>query len=267
MGIPLLRGREFRDDDKAGAPGVVIVNQTFARRYFPDEDPIGRRFVYGGPEGPNPPWLTIVGVVADTRRTGFDAEVRPETYLPYSQSPDKWMYLIVRATSSPISLIGAVRGAVWAIDKDQAVFSVETMDQLLSEMMAQRRFNMLLLAIFSGAALILAAVGIYGVMSHSVTQRTHEIGVRIALGAGRATVLRQVAGQGMMLAAAGIALGLVGSLALTRLMAGLLFEVGATDPVTFVLIPLLLGGVALAASVIPARRAMKVDPILALRYE
>ena len=267
MGIPLLRGREFTDDDKAGAPGVVIVNQTFARRFFPDEDPIGRRFVYGVPDGPNPPWLTIVGVVADTRRTGFDAEVRPETYLPYSQSPDKWMYLIVRATSSPISLIGAVRGAVWAIDKDQAVFSVETMDQLLSEMMAQRRFNMFLLAIFAGSALILAAVGIYGVMSYSVTQRTHEIGVRIALGAGRASVLRQVAGQGMMLAAAGIALGLVGSLALTRLMAGLLFEVGATDPLTFGLIPLLLGGVALAASVIPARRAMKVDPILALRYE
>jgi putative ABC transport system permease protein len=267
MGIRLLRGREFTDDDKAGAAGVVIINQTFARRFFPNEDPIGRRFVYGVPDGPNPRWLTIVGVVADTRRTGFDAEVRPETYLPYSQTPDRSMYLIVRAASSPVSLIGAVRDAVWAIDKDQAVFSVETMDQLLSEMMAQRRFNMLLLAIFAAAALILAAVGIYGVMSYSVTQRTHEIGVRIALGASRARVLWKVAGQGMVLAAAGIALGLAGSLALTRLMAGLLFEVGATDPVTFVLIPLLLGGAALAASVIPASRAMKVDPILALRYE
>jgi len=267
MGIPLLRGREFTDDDKAGAPGVVMINQTFARRFFPDEDPIGKRFVYGMPDGPNPPWLTIVGVVGDTRRTGFDAEIRPETYLPYSQTPDRSMYLVVRAASSPMPVIQPVRDAVWAIDKDQAVFSVETMDQLLSEMMAQRRFNMLLLAIFAGAALILAAVGIYGVMSYSVTQRTHEIGVRIALGAGRATVLRQVAGQGMMLAAAGIGLGLAGSLALTRLMAGLLFEVHATDPVTFVLIPLLLGGVALAASVIPARRAMKLDPILALRYE
>jgi len=267
MGIPLLRGREFTDDDKAGAPGVVMINQTFARRFFPDEDPIGKRFVYGMPDGPNPPWLTIVGVVGDTRRTGFDAEIRPETYLPYSQTPDRSMYLVVRAASSPMPVIQPVRDAVWAIDKDQAVFSVETMDQLLSEMMAQRRFNMLLLAIFAGAALILAAVGIYGVMSYSVTQRTHEIGVRIALGAGRATVLRQVTGQGMMLAAAGIGLGLAGSLALTRLMAGLLFEVHATDPVTFVLIPLLLGGVALAASVIPARRAMKLDPILALRYE
>jgi len=177
------------------------------------------------------------------------------------------MYLIVRAASDPMTLIGAVREAVWAIDSDQAVFSVETMDQLLSEMMAQRRFNMLLLAIFAGAALVLAAVGIYGVMSYSVAQRTHEIGVRIALGAGSARVLRLVAGQGMMLAAAGIALGLAGSLALTRLMAGLLFEVRATDPVTFVLIPLLLGGVALVASVVPALRAMKVDPILALRYE
>ncbi|HKF54525.1 MAG TPA: ABC transporter permease, partial [Blastocatellia bacterium] len=256
MGIPLLRGREFTDDDKAGAPGVVMINQTFARRFFPDEDPIGKRFVYGVPEGANPPWLTIVGVVADTRRTGFDSDVRPETYLPYSQTPDRSMYLIVRAASSPMPLIQPVRDEVWAIDKDQPVFSVETMDQVLSELMAQRRFNMFLLAIFAGSALILAAVGVYGVMSYSVTQRTHEIGVRIALGAGRATVLRQVAGQGMMLAAAGIGLGLGGSLALTRLMAGLLFEVHATDPVTFVLIPLLLGGVALAASVIPARRAM-----------
>jgi putative ABC transport system permease protein len=267
MGIPLLEGREFTDDDKVGARGVVIVNQAFARRFFPDEDPIGKRFVYGEPEGPNPAWLTIVGVVADTRRTGFDAEVRPETFLPYAQTPESSMYIVVRAASEPLHLVEAVRDTVWAIDRDQAVFSIMTMDEMLADKMSQRRFNMLLLGIFAGAALTLATVGIYGVLSYSVTQRTHEIGVRIALGAGRTNVLAMVVGQGMLLAVVGIGLGLTASIFLTRLMAGLLFGVSATDSATFVVISLLLGGVALAASAIPALRATRVDPILALRYE
>jgi len=177
------------------------------------------------------------------------------------------MTLVVRAASDPLGIVGAVRSEIWAIDKDQSVYDIKTMDQLLSEMMSQRRFSMLLLGIFAAVALILAAVGIYGVMSYSVTQRTHEIGVRIALGAQSGDVLKLVVMQGMALALIGVTIGLAASLALTRVMTGLLYGVSATDPVTFALISFLLCGVALIASVIPARRAMRVDPIIALRYE
>jgi putative ABC transport system permease protein len=264
MGIPLLAGREFDHRDVLDAPGVVIINDTFARMYFPGEDPIGRRFKYRGDRNP---WLTIVGVVSDMRRTGFDSEVRPETFLPYAQFPDERMTLVVRASSDPAGLIGAIRSQVSEIDSAQAIYDAKTMDEWLGEMTSQRRFNMLLLAIFSAVALILAAVGIYGVISYSVTQRTHEIGVRIALGAARRDVLKLVVGQASKLTVAGLGAGLVAAFGLTRLMASLLYEVSATDPITFAIIPVVLAVIALISSYLPARRAAKTDPMIALRYE
>ena len=266
MGIPLLRGREFDNRDVEGATPVVIINDTFARRFFPDEDPVGKRFVYGSLD-PRNPWLTIVGVVGDMRRTGFDRPVRPETFLPEAQNPDNALTIVVRTSTDPTSFAGALRNEVWSIDKDQSVYDINTMHQTLSEMMSQRRFNMLLLGLFAAVALTLAAVGIYGVISYSVTQRSHEIGIRIALGAQSGDVLKMVVGQGMVLAGAGVSIGLIAAFALTKLMSSLLFGVSAADPVTFVLISLLLAGVALIACLVPARRATKVDPMVALRYE
>jgi putative ABC transport system permease protein len=266
MGIPLLKGREFDNRDVIGTTPVAIINETFARRFFADEDPIGKRYLYGDP-APDNPWITIVGVVADMRRTGFDRAVRPETFLPQDQSPDNGLTIVTRTSSDPASFANTLRNEVWAIDKDQAVYDIKTMGQTLSEMTSQRRFNMLLLGIFAGVALILAAVGIYGVISYSVTQRTHEIGIRLAMGAQASDVLKLIVGQAATLAFVGVAVGLVAAFFLTRLMSSLLYGVSATDPLTFAAISLVLSGVALGASYVPARRAMKVDPMVALRYE
>jgi putative ABC transport system permease protein len=266
MGIPLLSGREFDDRDVDGTTPVAIINETFLRRFFPGEDPIGKRYVYGGPD-PRNQWITIVGVVGDMRRTGFDRPVRPETFLPEAQATDNALTIVARTANDPASFTGALRNEVWAIDKDQSVYDIKTMHETLSEMRSQRRFNMLLFGIFAAVALTLAAVGIYGVISYSVTQRTHEIGIRIALGAEKSDVLTLIVGQAMTLAGIGITIGIAGSLAFTRLMAGLLYGVSATDPATFGVIAVLLAGVALLACYIPARRAAKVDPMVALRYE
>jgi putative ABC transport system permease protein len=266
MGIPLLRGREFDNRDAEGATPAVIINDTFARRFFAGEDPIGKRFVYGSPD-PKNPWITIVGVVGDMRRTGFDRAVRPETFLPEAQNPDNALTIVARTATDPAGFAGALRNEVWSIDKDQSVYDIKTMHQTLSEMMSQRRFNMLLLGLFAAVALTLAAVGIYGVISYSVTQRSHEIGIRIALGAQSRDVLKMVVGQGMMLAGIGVSIGLIAAFALTQLMSSLLFGVRAADPVTFALISFLLIGVALVACLVPARRATRVDPMVALRYE
>jgi putative ABC transport system permease protein len=266
MGVPLVKGREFNNRDVIGSTPVVIINETFARRFFPNEDPIDKRFVYGNP-APNNPWMTIVGVVADVRRTGFDRAVRPETFLPQAQSPDNGLTIVARTASDPAGFANTLRNEVWAVDKDQAVYDIETMDQTLSEMTSQRRFNMLLLGVFAGVALILAAVGIYGVISYSVTQRSHEIGIRLALGAQASDVLKLIVGQAAVLALAGVTVGLIAAFFLTRLMSSLLYGVSATDPLTFAAISLVLSGVALGASYVPARRAMKVDPMIALRYE
>ena len=266
MGIQLQAGREFDQREVSGAPPVVIINETFARRFFPDEDPLGKRFVYGGP-GPDNPWITIVGVVGDMRRTGFDRPVRPETFLPHSQAPSGVLTVVARTASNPENLSGTLRSEVWAVDKDQSVFDLKTMDQTLSEMSSQRRFNMLLLGVFAALALTLAAVGIYGVMSYSVAQRTHEIGIRMALGARGTDVLGMVVKRGMVLVAAGIGVGLIGAIGLTRLMSSLLYGISATDPLTFVVIPFVLAAVALGACFVPARRATRVDPMIALRYE
>ena len=266
MGVPLLKGREFDNRDINGATPVAIINDTFARRFFPDEEPVGKRYVYGRP-APDNPWITIVGVVADTRRTGFDRPVRPETFLPEAQAADNVLTVIARTTADPAGFAAVLRSEVWAIDKDQSVFDIRPMSAILSEMMSQRRFNMLLLGVFAAVALILAAVGIYGVISYSVTQRTHEIGIRIALGAERRHVLSLVVSRAMLLVAIGIGIGSAASLMLTRLMSTMLFNVSAADPATFIAIAAVLAFVALGACVAPALRAARVDPMVALRYE
>jgi putative ABC transport system permease protein len=266
-GVSVIKGRVPDERDVAGQPLVLAVNQSLARRDFPGEDPVGKRISYGiRPDG-QPIWFQIVGVVSDVRNTELGTEPTPEIYTSYLQDPFAGMSYVVRSSVEPESLVPSVREAVRSVDRAQPVSDVRTMEQLVGEAAAEPRFNSLLLGLFAGMALVLAAAGIYGVMSYAVTQRTHEIGIRIALGAQTRDVLRFVVGQGMALALAGVGLGLVAALALTRVMSSLLYGVSATDPLTFAAVALLLSLVALLASYIPARRATKVDPMVALRYE
>jgi putative ABC transport system permease protein len=264
MGIPLLRGRLFTEQDKKDAPRVAVINETMAKKFFPNEDPIGKGInVTNGPER----FREIVGIVGDVKQYGLDQPTTAQTYEPYLQTPFQNMTLVVRTDGNPAGLTAGVRSQVLSIDKDQPVSRIRTLEQVISESVAKQRFAMLLLGIFAMVALVLAGVGLYGVMSYAVTQRTHEIGIRMALGAQQRDVLKLVVGHGMILALVGVAIGLIASLALTRVMTTLLFGVSATDPLTFLAIPALLAGVALLASFMPARRAMKVDPMVALRYE
>jgi putative ABC transport system permease protein len=211
--------------------------------------------------------MPIVGVVKDVKHSGLDSDTRPTMYLPYAQRPYGTMTLLVRSAFGSKELFDAVRKEVWAVDKDQPVTDLQSVDQYFSNSVSRRRFNLALLGVFAGVALIMASVGIYGVISYSVTQRTHEIGIRIALGAKASDVLKLVVGQGVILALIGVGIGLAAAVALTRLMSSLLYEVSATDPLTFAAISLLVIGVALGACFVPARRATRVDPMVALRYE
>jgi putative ABC transport system permease protein len=267
MGIQLLQGREISGQDKADSPAVAVISETMARRYWPGEDPIGKRISPGKPESPDD-WITIIGVVKDVRQFELEANPKPQMYLSYEQAgffePND---LVVSTNADPLSMAAMVRNAVWEIDKDQPVSKIRTMEDIISESVARQRFSMLLLGIFAILALVLAAVGIYGVMSYSVAQRAHEIGLRMALGAQRSDVLKLVVGQGLKLVLIGVAIGLAAAFTLTRVMSSLLFGVSATDPITFITISLVLISVAVLASYIPARRATKVDPMVALRYE
>jgi predicted permease len=266
MKIPIIRGRFFDDRDTIESQPVAIIDETMARKYWPDEDPVGKRITFqGGPN--NPIWREIVGIVGHVKHSGLEGESRVQYYIPHSQTQNAFMSLVVRTSNDPASLTSAVRGVISGLDKDLPVFRVKTMEQFVSDSMAQRRFAMTLVGIFAAVAMALACVGLYGVLSYSITQRLREIGIRMALGAQVRDVLRLVVGQGMLLALAGVALGSVAAFPLTRLMANLLFGVTASDPLTFAAIATLLTLVALVACLAPARRATKVDPIVALRYE
>jgi putative ABC transport system permease protein len=268
LGIPLLRGRTFTDADNENAPLVGMINAKLAREFFAYEDPIGKRFTFGHATAANPPkWITIVGVVGDTKLYGLANPARLEVYMPFRQDTASDMDLLVKSAVDPAALIASIRGVVASIDKNQPIFAISTMDQLRSDSVSTRRITLVLLGAFSSLALVLATIGIYGVISYSVAQRTHEIGIRMALGAQHQNVLRMILGEGGKIALAGIGTGIVAALALTRMMSSLLFSVNATDPTTFAAVALLLAVVALLACYIPARRAMRVDPMVALRHE
>ena len=265
MEISIVRGRAFTEQDKAGAQPVVIVNETLARKHWPGQDPIGKRIRFYGPLD-KAPWMQVVGVIKDVKHE-LNIPVEPEYYLPHAQDSWNAMVLVARTIVEPASLAGALRQQVWAIDKDQPVFDVKTMQEVRSSSVAIYSFSSVMLAIFAGVALVLAAVGIYGVMAFAVTQRTQEIGIRMALGARTADVLRLVVTHGMKLALLGMVIGLAGSWALTRFIEKLLVGVPPTDLLTFSLVSLCLLVAAFVACYLPARRATKVDPLVALRCE
>jgi putative ABC transport system permease protein len=284
MQIPVLRGRVFTDRDnrahlnpealrklpeeRRGGAGrqYIVIDELFAKRYWPNEDPIGKRIIGGG--GPDSPKLEVIGVVGRVKMEGLSTDDnRVQGYFAYNQMPLPSMTVIIKGTSDPNQLLGSVRQAVRQIDPDQPIYNPRTMGEIRAESVAPERLNLTLLAIFAGIALVLAIVGIYGVMSYSVTQRTHEIGIRMAIGAQPRDVFTMILGQGMKLALIGIGLGLVGAFALTRLMASMLFGVEPTDATTFSAIAVLLTVVALLACYLPGRRATKVEPTVSLRYE
>ena len=273
MGIRLIKGRFFTMQDTQDSPRVAVIDETFARQQFPNEEPLGHYLAGDGKDNPD---AEIVGVVAHVKHFGLDAEerVQPQLYLPFNQAPDDLlpilsprMSLVIRTTTDPLTVVAAVRREVQTLDPNQPVFNVSTMEKTLDQSLGTQRLSMALLAVLASLALILAAVGIYGVMSYTVTQRTHEIGIRMAIGAQRRDVFRLVIGRGMVLVLIGVALGLIASFSLTRLMKTMIFGVAPTDPATFISIAVLLTAVALVACYVPGRRATKVDPLVALRYE
>src|SRR5262245_16427835 len=279
LGIRLLKGRALNERDTRDTESVAVVNESFVKRFYPNEDPIGKRFYFPEPEEsahsqPRLTRWTVVGVSRDIKHDGLGSEPKPEVFSLHEQSlakpddgPYHRMFFVVRAAGDPNALAAAVRHEVQALDKDLPVAEVITMDRLLGDSLRQQRLITLLLFIFSIIALTLAAVGVYSVMSYSATQRTHEIGIRMALGAQRIDVLKLMVGQGMRLAFVGIVIGLLGSIALTRFIETLLFEVRASDPLTYALIASLIVVVSMLACYLPARRTSKVDPLVALKYE
>jgi putative ABC transport system permease protein len=266
MEIDLLKGREFSWADHEKSLFVAIVNETLAQQYWPAEDPIGKRLSIDDRDG-QPVWRQIVGIVRDTKYDDLETRMRPMIYVPLAQAPRSSVVLAVRVHTDPLSLATAVRRAVMEVRKDRPLFAMETMEQVISDSLSTRRFQTLLLGIFAAVALALAAVGIYAVVSYSVTQRTHEIGIRMALGARQGDVLRRTLSEGLSMALSGVAIGLAASLALRHALSGLLYGVSSSDPLTFVAVPSVLLAVALLACYLPARRATKVDPIIALRHK
>jgi putative ABC transport system permease protein len=267
MGVRVLAGRAFEEFDKADAPRVCIVDETFASAQWPGESPLGKRVKFGGHDDNEEPWMEVVGVVAHVKNYGVDEDSRVELYLPFLQDPVGSFTLVVRSQGDPSGLAPTLRGAVRAVDPEVPLYAVRTLEDIVSENTAQRRLAVVLLGVFAAIALTLAAVGIYGVMSYAVAQRTQEIGIRMALGAHSRDVLSMVLRHGLGLALAGVALGLLAAFVLARLIASLLFQVSAADPPTFSLVPLLLIGVAALACYLPARRATRVEPLVALRYQ
>jgi len=268
MGIPLLKGRAFTEEDKAESPAVIVISETTARQFWPGEDALGKQLKIGFPSNSENKWLTVIGVVKDVRQYELVVEPKPQMYLPFTQANFfEPRALVVKTNLEPLSLAATVRKTVWEIDRDQPVSNIASMENIVSNSVARQRFSMLLLGIFASLALVLAAVGIYGVMSYSVAQRTPEIGIRMALGAQRGDVLKLTIGQGLRLVVTGVIIGLAAAFVLSRVMSSLLFGISPTDPLTFITISLVLVSVAILASYIPALRASRVDPMFALRYE
>jgi len=265
MSIPLLQGRALTVQDNENAPLVILVSETMARKLWPGVDPIGKgvRLPSSNPAEQRP-WRTVVGVVRDVKQYGLDTAGTMALYETLTQFPTNAATLVVHTRVEPSTMVAAIRGEIVGLDKDQAVFNITTMDELVADSISLRRFSMFLLGLFAGLALVLSAIGIYALLAQSVSQRTHEIGIRMALGAQTRDVLRLIVRQGMSLTVLGIAIGLAGAFGLTRLLASLLFAVGATDPGTFLWIPVLLAVVSFFACYIPARRAARLDPIKAL---
>jgi putative ABC transport system permease protein len=264
MNIATIEGRDFSDRDTQDAPGVVIINETLARRYFPDQDPIGKRLriTYGKPTD-----REIIGIVKDLKHKSLESGSEDEVYVPYFQNPWAFMTLVARTTSDPENVAGGLKSTVWELDKDQPIESIKTGEQLFSNSVSRPRFYARLLAIFAALATALATLGIYGLVSYWVTQRTHEFGIRIALGAKREDILTQVVKQGLVLGVIGVAIGITAAFGLTRFMTNMLYDVSVTDPIIFLGISFILIIVTIIASYVPARRATKVDPMVALRYE
>jgi putative ABC transport system permease protein len=279
MRLPLIRGRDITDADTATAPGVVIINERAAKEYWPGEDPIGKRVTFDD-DPKNPTWVTVIGIAKNAKQDSWAAEPGPEAYLAAFQNRDfmgdsgaqaadheTYITLVARTTGDPAALASAMKEAAWSFDRNLAISQVVTMDGVVAEATAQPRFEMLLLTIFAGVALVLASVGIYGVISYAASRRTHEIGVRMSLGATPSQVLLLVVQQGMRMALAGSLLGIAGALVLARLMTKLLYGVHPADPITFASVAIGLGIVAIVACYLPARRAMRVNPVAALRCE
>jgi putative ABC transport system permease protein len=265
LGISILQGRDFAGSDTGDSPGVVIINSQLARQYFGTENPIGKRVEMGFRDGVP---LEVIGVTSDVRQTGLQADPYPGMFLPYSQyQASVPLVFVIRSANDPGAVAAAVRNELRHVDSQVPIYDVKTMDQVLHTVTARPRFLTFLLVLFSGVAVLLAAIGIYGIMSYTVAQGRREIGIRAALGAQRRDLLQMVLRKGLKLTLIGIALGLIGAFGLTRLMSNLLFGVSATDPMTFAGVTLLLVIVALVASYLPARRATKIDPLVALRYE
>jgi putative ABC transport system permease protein len=267
LGVPLIRGRAFGTADNDKSTPVTIVNQALARRYFPDEDPIGKRVTTDDPRGSSAIWLTIVGVVGDVRHGGLAEEPEPEMYVVHQQYPVRGMNLVVRTASSSARLASAVKQEIAALDSSLPIYNTRTMDRVVSESIAQQRLSTALFGLFAAIAMVLASIGIYGVVSYNIGQRRHEIAIRRALGAERSEIMRMVIGEGMMLALAGVGMGLGLTLILARGLSRLLFGISHLDPLTYAAVPLVLLAVALVAIYVPARRATRVDPITALKYE